>query len=307
MPNVSSSFWKAAWSRLRPATAGVIATTRENLAAAAAGENEEWTELYPEFARVADEEGFPAVAATFRFISKVEAEHEARYRTLLARVEADKVFERDEEIEWQCRNCGYVHKGKNAPEMCPSCSSQGLFRAEEEQLLSAGEPLTGDCAADAGRRSDPPLFSSGRRFAGRHLRYEPGAPRREGLRQVSVDSWPQDRLYRMGDRPVCCLKYFPKKDWLAKWSSSEIWSIVRVGRLEQGFGFEYDVVVDPLAGRFSRQLLDYVRQVLRRQAELVGVERYAPLLLIVLADRAYEQLEELVLSRRRGFGQTGWC
>ena len=138
--------------------AGVIATTRENLAAAAAGENEEWTELYPEFARVADEEGFPAVAATFRFISKVEAEHEARYRTLLARVEADKVFERDEEIEWQCRNCGYVHKGKNAPEMCPSCSSQGLFRAEEEQLLSAGEPLTGDCAADAGRRSDPPLF-----------------------------------------------------------------------------------------------------------------------------------------------------
>ena len=107
--------------------AGVIATTRENLAAAAAGENEEWTELYHEFARVADEEGFPAVAATFRFISKVEAEHEARYRTLLARVEADKVFERDEEIEWQCRNCGYVHKGKNAPEMCPSCSHPKAF------------------------------------------------------------------------------------------------------------------------------------------------------------------------------------
>ena len=72
-------------------------------------------------------EGFPAVAATFRFISKVEAEHEARYRTLLARVEADKVFERDEEIEWQCRNCGYVHKGKNAPEMCPSCSHPKAF------------------------------------------------------------------------------------------------------------------------------------------------------------------------------------
>ena len=71
--------------------AGVIATTRENLAAAAAGE------------------------------------HEARYRTLLARVEADKVFERDEEIEWQCRNCGYVHKGKNAPEMCPSCSHPKAF------------------------------------------------------------------------------------------------------------------------------------------------------------------------------------
>jgi|GEM_PF-1625462 len=80
-----------------------------------------------EIVRVADEEGFPAVAATFRFISKVEAEHEARYRTLLARVEADKVFERDEEIEWQCRNCGYVHKGKNAPEMCPSCSHPKAF------------------------------------------------------------------------------------------------------------------------------------------------------------------------------------
>ena len=101
---------------------GSIPDTLTCLDMAASGENEEWTELYPEFARVADEEGFPAVAATFRFISKVEAEHEARYRTLLARVEADKVFERDEEIEWQCRNCGYVHKGKNAPEMCPSCS-----------------------------------------------------------------------------------------------------------------------------------------------------------------------------------------
>jgi len=88
--------------------------------------------------------------------------------------------------------------------------------------------LTGDCAADAGRRSDPPLFFVRSALCGRHLRYEPGAPRREGLRQVSVDSWPQDRLYRMGDRPVCCLKYFPKKDWLAKWSSSEIWSIVRL-------------------------------------------------------------------------------
>ena len=118
--------------------AGVIATTRENLAAAAAGENEEWTELYPEFARVADEEGFPAVAATFRFISKVEAEHEARYRTLLARVEADKVFERDEEIEWQCRNCGYVHKGKNAPEMCPSCSHPKAFSSRRRTTTKRG-------------------------------------------------------------------------------------------------------------------------------------------------------------------------
>ena len=102
--------------------AGMISTTKENLAAAAAGEYEEWAELYPEFAKVADEEGFPVVAAAFRAISKVEAEHERRYRALLARVEADKVFEREEEIEWQCRNCGYVHKGKSAPEACPACS-----------------------------------------------------------------------------------------------------------------------------------------------------------------------------------------
>ena len=102
--------------------AGVIGTTAENLAAAAAGENEEWTDLYPTFADVADQEGFPVIAAVFRSIATVEAEHEKRYRALLARVEADKVFERDEEIEWQCRNCGYIHKGKKAPASCPSCA-----------------------------------------------------------------------------------------------------------------------------------------------------------------------------------------
>ena len=101
--------------------AGVIATTAENLAAAAAGENEEWAELYPEFAKIADEEGFPQIANTFRQIAKVEAEHEARYRTLLGRVEAGKVFEREEEIEWQCRNCGFVIKSKKAPVKCPAC------------------------------------------------------------------------------------------------------------------------------------------------------------------------------------------
>ena len=101
--------------------AGMISTTAENLAAAAAGENEEWTELYPEFARIAEEEGFKKVATAFKMIAKVEAEHEARYKTLLERVLADKVFERDEEIEWQCRNCGYVHKGKKALENCPAC------------------------------------------------------------------------------------------------------------------------------------------------------------------------------------------
>lgn len=101
--------------------AGIISTTKENLAAAAAGENEEWSDLYPEFAKVADEEGFPEVAVAFRMIAKVEAEHEKRYRTLLARVEAEKVFERDEEILWQCRNCGFVLSAKKAPLKCPAC------------------------------------------------------------------------------------------------------------------------------------------------------------------------------------------
>lgn len=101
--------------------AGKIGTTAENLAAAADGENEEWSELYPHFADVAEQEGFPAVAKAFREISKVEAEHEYRYRTLLGRVETDGVFRREEEIQWQCRNCGYVHTGTEAPETCPAC------------------------------------------------------------------------------------------------------------------------------------------------------------------------------------------
>jgi len=101
--------------------AGVISTTMENLAGAAAGENEEWTELYPEAARIADEEGFPTIAAAFRNIATVENEHEIRYRALLERVTNNGVFEREEEIEWQCRNCGYVGTSKNAPKACPAC------------------------------------------------------------------------------------------------------------------------------------------------------------------------------------------
>lgn len=101
--------------------AGIIGTTKENLAAAAAGENEEWSEMYPKFAEIADEEGFKEIAVTFRMIAKVEAEHEARYRKLLANVEANKVFEKDEDILWQCRNCGFVFKGKKAPAKCPAC------------------------------------------------------------------------------------------------------------------------------------------------------------------------------------------
>ena len=102
--------------------AGKIGTTMENLAAAAAGENEEWAEMYPEFAAIAEEEGFPAIAAVFRNVATVEEQHEIRYRKLLAHVEAGDVFSREEEIYWQCRNCGYVHKGKNAPESCPACA-----------------------------------------------------------------------------------------------------------------------------------------------------------------------------------------
>lgn len=101
--------------------AGVIGTTAENLAAAAAGENEEWAELYPAFADIADEEGFTEIATAFRMIAKVEAEHERRYRKLLANVEADQVFEKDEVIVWQCRNCGFVFEGKKAPKKCPAC------------------------------------------------------------------------------------------------------------------------------------------------------------------------------------------
>ena len=107
--------------------AGKIGTTMENLAAAAAGENEEWAEMYPEFAAIAEEEGFPAIAAVFRNVATVEEQHEIRYRKLLAHVEAGDVFSRDEEIFWQCRNCGYVRKGKTAPESCPACAHPQAF------------------------------------------------------------------------------------------------------------------------------------------------------------------------------------
>ena len=82
---------------------------------------------YPEFAKIADEEGFSEIATAFRMISKVEAEHEKRYRALLARVEAEKVFERDEEILWQCRNCGFVISSKKAPLKCPACLHPQAF------------------------------------------------------------------------------------------------------------------------------------------------------------------------------------
>ncbi len=101
--------------------AGVIGTTAENLLAAANGEYEEWHDLYDDFAKVADAEGFAEIAETWRRIAMVEAEHERRYRVLLGRVVEEKVFDREEPIDWQCRNCGYIHHGKKAPELCPAC------------------------------------------------------------------------------------------------------------------------------------------------------------------------------------------
>ena len=101
--------------------AGIIGTTAQNLLAAAEGEQEEWDTLYPAFAETALKEGFPQVADAFEKIATVEAQHEIRYRKLLANIENGTVFKKAEEIEWQCRNCGYVHKGISAPESCPAC------------------------------------------------------------------------------------------------------------------------------------------------------------------------------------------
>jgi rubrerythrin len=101
--------------------AGVIGTTMENLKAAAEGENEEWTELYPEFAKVANEEGFKEIATAFKMIAKVEAEHEKRYLKLLQNISEDKVFVKDGKVMWECINCGYVYESAKALEMCPAC------------------------------------------------------------------------------------------------------------------------------------------------------------------------------------------
>ncbi|MBN1436744.1 MAG: rubrerythrin family protein [Sedimentisphaerales bacterium] len=101
--------------------AGVIGTTSENLAEAAAGEHEEQAELYPAFAKVADEEGFPDVAAMYRAIVKAEQHHEQRYLKLKQNLDNGKVFKADKAVRWTCRNCGYIHEGASAPESCPAC------------------------------------------------------------------------------------------------------------------------------------------------------------------------------------------
>jgi rubrerythrin len=101
--------------------AGVIGSTADNLKASAAGEREEWGILYPNFGKIAREEGFPDVAATFEEVAKVESAHEERYLKLLANVEKSQVFKRSAEVKWKCRNCGYIHVGMEAPQICPAC------------------------------------------------------------------------------------------------------------------------------------------------------------------------------------------
>lgn len=101
--------------------AGVIADTITNLEEAAGGENYEWTEMYPGFARVAREEGFEEIARIFEAIAVAEKQHEKRYRALKHNIEAGKVFARDEEVTWRCLNCGYLHEGTQAPGECPAC------------------------------------------------------------------------------------------------------------------------------------------------------------------------------------------
>ncbi len=108
--------------------AGVIGTTMENLKSAAGGEHYEWTQMYPEFAQIADEEGFSNIAAIFRAIAVAERQHEKRYLALRENIENGRVFRRDKPVIWRCINCGYLHEGTEAPEICPSCAHpQGYF------------------------------------------------------------------------------------------------------------------------------------------------------------------------------------
>jgi len=101
--------------------AGVIGDTASNLEAAAAGENLEWTKLYKEAETMAEKEGFPEIAKQFKEIAEVEAHHEKRYRKLVANIINGKVFKKDIVVKWKCRNCGYLHEGKDAPDKCPAC------------------------------------------------------------------------------------------------------------------------------------------------------------------------------------------
>jgi len=101
--------------------AGIIGDTAHNLKAAADGEQEEWQKLYPEFSKLAAEEGFPKVATAFKLIAGIEEHHEKRYRKLLTNLEKNKVFEKEEKTYWICRKCGYIHYGTKALQNCPAC------------------------------------------------------------------------------------------------------------------------------------------------------------------------------------------
>jgi rubrerythrin len=107
---------------------GIISDTKTNLLQAAKGENEEWTHMYPEYAKIAREEGFEEIAKVFEEIAKVEKNHEERYLKLAKNIEEGKVFKKDNVVKWKCNNCGYIYEGKEAPEKCPSCAHpQGYF------------------------------------------------------------------------------------------------------------------------------------------------------------------------------------
>lgn len=112
---------------------GGIGNTKENLLAGAAGENYEWTEMYDKFAREADEEGFTEIAAKFRMVAAIEKTHEERYRKLIDNVASERVFEKDGEVLWQCRNCGHEYYGTAAPSICPVCEHlQSYFQVKPE-------------------------------------------------------------------------------------------------------------------------------------------------------------------------------
>lgn len=113
--------------------AGVIGTTEENLLAAAQGEDHEWQEMYPEFAQVANEEGFKEIAAVMLNIAVAEKQHSRRYKGLRDNILNNKVFKKDQKIRWVCANCGFVHEGDSAPEKCPACAhAQGYFEVLAE-------------------------------------------------------------------------------------------------------------------------------------------------------------------------------
>ncbi|MCH5215829.1 MAG: rubrerythrin family protein [Muribaculaceae bacterium] len=113
--------------------AGVVADTLTNLKEAAAGEREEWSDLYSNFSKTATEEGFPEIAALFRNVAKVEVVHENRYKKLIERMEANAEFTSEEPVTWQCRNCGFVHTGNMAPKKCPVCGKEQAYFEREAQ------------------------------------------------------------------------------------------------------------------------------------------------------------------------------